>query len=110
MNLQGYLLAASPYLDCPDFEESVILVLEHNPEGAIGIQVNRPAGDPEIQAWKVVAEHTGGRNARVGVGGPESGPVVALHTSKRHADVELVNGLYVAADAHRATCSNTVFA
>ena len=37
------LLVASPQLTCPYFAGSVILLLEHTPEGALGFVLNRPS-------------------------------------------------------------------
>ena len=44
--LTGRLLVASPKLGDPNFERSVILVLDHGTEGALGIVLNRPTGLP----------------------------------------------------------------
>ena len=40
--LVGRLLVATPVLDDPNFRRTVVLVLDHNDEGALGIVVNRP--------------------------------------------------------------------
>lgn len=40
--LVGRLLVATPVLDDPNFRRSVVLLLDHNDEGALGIVVNRP--------------------------------------------------------------------
>jgi putative transcriptional regulator len=41
--LRGHLLVATPALGDPNFERTVILVLEHNDEGALGVVLNRPS-------------------------------------------------------------------
>lgn len=41
-SLRGRLLIATPLLSDPNFERTVILVLEHTPEGAVGVVLNRP--------------------------------------------------------------------
>jgi putative transcriptional regulator len=38
---KGVLLVASPTLDDPNFRESVVLVVEHGPEGTLGLILNR---------------------------------------------------------------------
>jgi putative transcriptional regulator len=38
---KGVLLVASPSLDDPNFRQAVVLVVEHGPEGTIGLIVNR---------------------------------------------------------------------
>jgi putative transcriptional regulator len=40
--LVGRLLVATPVLDDPNFRRTVVLMLDHNDEGAMGIVVNRP--------------------------------------------------------------------
>jgi putative transcriptional regulator len=44
--LTGKLLVASPKLGDPNFDRSVILLLDHGTEGALGIVLNRPTGLP----------------------------------------------------------------
>jgi putative transcriptional regulator len=39
---RGRLLVASPSLLDPNFRRSVVLMLEHSPEGALGLVLNRP--------------------------------------------------------------------
>jgi putative transcriptional regulator len=38
----GRLLVAEPLLGDPNFERSVVLMVEHSPEGALGLVLNRP--------------------------------------------------------------------
>ena len=38
---KGVLLVASPSLDDPNFRQAVVLVVEHGPEGTIGLILNR---------------------------------------------------------------------
>ena len=38
---KGVLLVASPTLDDPNFRESVVLIVEHGPEGTLGLILNR---------------------------------------------------------------------
>ncbi len=38
---RGMLLVASPTLDDPNFRESVVLVVQHGPEGTLGLILNR---------------------------------------------------------------------
>jgi putative transcriptional regulator len=41
-SLAGYLLVARPVLDDPHFHRTVVLILQHGPDGAFGLVVNRP--------------------------------------------------------------------
>jgi putative transcriptional regulator len=45
-SLQGKLLIASPSLIDPNFRRTVVLVTEHNDEGAAGLVLNRPSPAP----------------------------------------------------------------
>jgi putative transcriptional regulator len=68
-SLRGKLLIASPALVDPNFFRTVVLIAEHNEEGAMGIVLNRPA---EPLVGEVVPELAGvaGDEAPVYVGGP----------------------------------------
>jgi putative transcriptional regulator len=55
------LLVATPELGDPNFDRTVVLLLEHTPEGAVGVVLNRPSGTPLTDAgadwggWDVFA-------------------------------------------------------
>ena len=55
-SLRGKLLIASPALEDPNFDRSVVLITEHGEEGAMGIVLNRPSESevtaviPELEA------------------------------------------------------------
>jgi putative transcriptional regulator len=52
--LTGRLLVASPQLGDPNFDRTVILMLDHGPEGALGVVLNRPTGlpvDEILEPW-----------------------------------------------------------
>jgi putative transcriptional regulator len=74
-SLAGSLLVASPTLDDPNFMRSVILLLDHDGDGALGVILNRPseiaAGDA-LPQWADVASEP----AVVHVGGPVTPQVV----------------------------------
>jgi putative transcriptional regulator len=67
--LKGRLLVASPALRDPNFYRSVILVLEHTSDGALGLVLNRPSDtavvDP-LPRWSELSAHP----RVVFVGGP----------------------------------------
>jgi putative transcriptional regulator len=68
-SLAGALLVASPHLLDPNFFRSVVLILEHNEEGAVGVILNQPStsglGD-ELPEWAPLLAEPG----VVFVGGP----------------------------------------
>jgi putative transcriptional regulator len=46
----GRLLVAEPMLGDPNFDRSVVLILQHTPEGALGLVLNRPTDVPVAEA------------------------------------------------------------
>jgi putative transcriptional regulator len=69
--LRGRLLVATPALVDPNFARSVILLLEHSDEGAVGLVLNRPSETPVgevLPDWSAYAAEPG----VVYVGGPVS--------------------------------------
>lgn len=45
---KGRLLLATPPLEDPNFDRTVVLMLEHNDEGALGLVLNRPSEEDEV--------------------------------------------------------------
>ena len=68
-SLRGQLLIAAPTLLDPNFQRTVVLMVEHSPQGALGLVLNRPS---EMSVTEVVPEleHLPQPDARVFVGGP----------------------------------------
>lgn len=54
--LAGKLLVASPTLMAPEFFRTVIAVLDHSDEGALGVIINRPGDAPLLDVVPPVAE------------------------------------------------------
>jgi putative transcriptional regulator len=65
----GRLLVAEPLLGDPNFERTVVLIIEHTHDGALGLVLNRPTDVPvgdALPQWGGVASHP----AVLHVGGP----------------------------------------
>jgi putative transcriptional regulator len=76
--LRGRLLVASPSLTAPPFLRTVIAVLDHNRDGALGVVLNRPGEAPLGEVVPAVAS-LGTEPAVVYVGGPvEPSAAIAL--------------------------------
>jgi len=72
-DLTASLLVASPRLEDPNFSRTVVLILDHGGEGALGVVLNRPTSldvDEILQPWQEQAELT--PPAHVFRGGPVS--------------------------------------
>jgi putative transcriptional regulator len=78
-SLQAHLLIATPDLRDSNFSQSIVLILGHNEEGAMGLVLNRPSETSIQYAWEQVRETTCQRTELVRVGGPCPGPLMALH-------------------------------
>ena len=86
--IAGRLLVATPLLGDPNFDRTVVLMLEHNDEGALGVVLNRPSeidlAGP-LPDWDRLAAPP----SVVFVGGPVSqGAVIALARVEAERDSE----------------------
>ncbi len=71
MALAGRLLVANPLLPDPNFDRTVVLILVHNDQGAVGVVLNRPS-DTSISIPLPEWEPLAAAPAVVFVGGPVS--------------------------------------
>ena len=80
INLSGRLLVASPYLSDGNFLRSVVFIVKHDIEGAFGLSINRPS---ERRFRDLIDMHESEGQPRdddwIYVGGPVTGPLLALH-------------------------------
>jgi putative transcriptional regulator len=86
--LKGRLLVATPNLGDPNFERTVVLVLEHSDDGALGVVLNRPSqldvAEP-LPEWAPAAAHP----PVVFIGGPVApSAAVCLARLGRHGGAE----------------------
>jgi putative transcriptional regulator len=96
-SLTGQLLIAAPTIGDPRFAHTVILMVRHDNEGALGIVINRPVGERSIAA---LLESTGHDDAdvtgilRVFAGGPVQPELgFVLHSAEyRRAETVDVDG------------------
>src|SRR6185503_18458246 len=95
-SLRGRLLVATPPLVDPNFDRTVVFMIEHREEGALGIVLNRPTATPlddVLPEWRVLASAP----EVVFVGGPVSPEaVIALARGGNDGDdgwTPLVDGL-----------------
>jgi putative transcriptional regulator len=87
-SLRGSLLIAGPTLLDPNFRRTVVLVAEHNDEGAMGVILNRPSGMTVADAAPDLVPLVGG-DAAIFSGGPvqpTAGVVLAALSDSAEAD------------------------
>ena len=96
-SLEAHLLVASPELLDPNFVKTVILMVQHNEQGALGLVLNRPTSKMVKEMWKEVGQSPCESYEPVHLGGPVSGPLMSVHTDTAMAEIEIMPGVYFAA-------------
>lgn len=102
-SLQNHLLVASPAMLDPNFARSVLLIIQHDEQGAMGLVLNRELDATVDLVWQEIAE-AGEECPCVGPlhrGGPVAGLVSALHSDPDLAQLPVSEGLhFTAAEEH----------
>ena len=88
-SLKGKLLVASPQLSDPNFHRTVVLIIEHNDEGAFGLVLNRTSSKTIKQVWERVTDEPCESDQPLHVGGPVGGPLIAVHQHAVFSDLQL---------------------
>jgi putative transcriptional regulator len=92
-SLQGHLLIASPRLMDPNFARSVVLIVQHNESGAMGLILNRPL-DVNVQTvWEQVSETPCFLDEPMHQGGPCEGPLMVLHDDAKLSQISVIPGV-----------------
>lgn len=95
-SLEGHLLIASPNIGDPRFERTVVFLLHHDERGAFGVIVNRQLPETIQGLWQKLGETQCHVDRNLNLGGPVSGPIIALHSLEDAGELEIAPGLYVA--------------
>jgi putative transcriptional regulator len=95
--LKGKLLIASPQLSDPNFAQTVILMIEHDENGAFGVVLNRPTSRTVKELWDELSEGPCQCDQAINVGGPVTGPLLAVHKQNSLAEAEIMPGIFIAA-------------
>lgn len=95
-SLAGKLLIAVPELPDSNFFRSVVLIMNHTEEGAMGVVLNRPSNLTVAQVWDEISPQIDcDCNDPINVGGPVEGPLMALHTSMAISENDVLPGVYL---------------
>src|SRR5215469_11256802 len=97
-SLQGHFLIASPQLQDPNFFRSVVLLVQHNDQGALGVILNRPLDMTIQEAWPQVSEEPCNAEGPLHEGGPCRGPLMVLHTDEPLSQLKVCDGIYFNTD------------
>jgi putative transcriptional regulator len=95
-SLTGYLLFASPHLPDPNFHRTVVLMLQHDDEGAFGVVLTRPLPSTVAEIWQALGIEHVEHAAPIYLGGPVTGPLMAIHTEPDCAEGTAIPGVYYA--------------
>ena len=95
-SLAGQLLVAAPSMGDPRFERAVILVIQHDRTGALGIVINKPIGERPLASLLEALGQKGGdaqTKVRIFSGGPVQPEVgLVLHSADyRRPETVVVN-------------------
>lgn len=100
-SLKGHLLVAKPSLTDPNFARTVLLMFEHNEEGAAGVILNRPTEATVSTISEQVLQEPFLWEKAINLGGPVPGPLMVLHTVEDLADQEILRGIYSCVEAEK---------
>jgi len=92
--LQGYFLIAVPQMMDPNFNRTVVLLVQHDEQGAFGVVLNRPSDRTVREVW---TESVGAEvecELPIHVGGPVPGPVMAIHANPLLSEADVVPGVF----------------
>jgi putative transcriptional regulator len=93
-SLKGHFLIASPKLFDVNFYHTVVLMVQHDEAGALGLIVNRPLETRIENVWDQVSESECAADEPLHQGGPCEGPLMAVHTDETLQQMEILPGLY----------------
>jgi putative transcriptional regulator len=93
----GHFLVASPHLLDPNFARTVVLLVQHNEEGALGMVINRPVEKTVQDLWREIGGGPCHSTEPVHLGGPVPGPLMAVHRIESLAELEILPGVFFCA-------------
>jgi len=102
VSLAGYLLVAAPGLEDDVFSRSVCIIVEHSPTQTIGIMLNRRMAMDSDALWEQLlegSERPANSVSYINFGGPQNGPVLAIHDNQQLAEGGNNQGVYLSAQS-----------
>jgi putative transcriptional regulator len=95
-SLKGHFLVGSPHLADPNFYHSVVLIVQHDADGALGLILNRPMSHTVAELWRMLEKPDIDCPRPIYLGGPVAGPLMALHTQLAYSQIQVVPGVHFA--------------
>ena len=96
---RGQLLIAGPMMLDPNFEQTLVLLLEDTEDGTLGVVLNRAMEVTLCDAWEQVADSPCEQTGFLYQGGPVEGPMVVLHPHEDRAQHVVAPGLAMTTEA-----------
>ncbi len=97
LSLGGQLLVATRRCVDGMFAESVCLILHHDQSGSMGLVLNKSLDIDVGNLWEFLKAPDSDHHPSVCLGGPTSGPILALHNHAECAEAAAASGVYIAA-------------
>jgi putative transcriptional regulator len=99
-SLAGHFLVGSPHLADPNFFRSVVLMVQHDEEGALGLILNRPTDNSVADIWEQVCDESSDCRRPIFLGGPVTGPLMAIHSQLAYSELQVVPGVHFSTQRH----------
>lgn len=97
-SLKAQLLLAAPTLLDPNFMQTIVIMVQHDDNGALGLVLNRPTQMSIKEAWEQVSDKPCAREDVIHVGGPCEGVLMALHNVEELSQIQVLPGLHFTTD------------
>lgn len=97
-SLQGNLLIATPRLVDPNFFHTVVLLVQHDEQGALGVVLNRPMELTLQKAWEDISQSPCSADGMLYQGGPCEGLLLVVHTEEELAQLTVMDGLHFSSE------------
>ena len=97
--LKGKVLVAAGELLDPNFARSIVLIVQHDENGAMGLVLNRPLETTVAEAWTQVSAVPYPNDDPLFQGGPCEGPLMVVHKEAERGQMEIGAGIFLSSDA-----------
>jgi putative transcriptional regulator len=97
-SLKGKLLLASAMLKDPNFARTVVLMVQHDENGALGLVLNRPLAATVRETIEASLGQSFAVEGNLHQGGPCDSPLMVLHTNPEQSQIEVLEGVHFAAE------------